>query len=774
MTHSLFTYRIILILFSFHRLENSSSYSNDIFHIELPNYNIDNLPPSSLVEEILKTKIYLLPCNDCYRNDNQKHWYLMVFFPVASNETQSDCIVLDSGIEDPFDLDRNIRLRLYGSALTFLSENNRVLRYFNIQKCDYYVQPNSWDCSLYLLVHLANVIRLTNKNDTMRSISKRLSEHTNWINNNERIVSLLRRFFTKCFRGSFIIKDGYLLEQTSTVIADIDTTTKASIDYEKILLMSHPTFSYFFHQTKTENGSNTLSILQPRCNHHCVNTHTDGFYKFFRNIRGNKFNDTSMYHFLVYQIIPLNTSQRRERTCTWNNSNRHLYNLTNNFQSVEIKHSNNNDCYFVADTIPDDIVTDYLKPFLKRVCRFHLNDVNDMKKLDQELMELSTLMRKGLVESQENHLEYEPIIEFLGRNSSYVSFFGSDYDTTESTSVQMYEIFKAFQHHVQQRFSFRFGTVEGIHRLFSLFYDTSIYFEMSNETTTDPSSSDSDVELFQKKSYSNILQYSYYSTFNTSQFVSKEGVGDEAIEEEWNNQLSHFREISKEYMIKKQDVCQRSGTDILDSILIEYCDLKNDIVKGNSEYENTTQYFQNRVLKFIIAFITHMRKEAGHSSTTNTYADPTLSNPIIDDCWQCVSRTKDYFWVKLKIPKSNDNLSKYTFKKMMFRNHTLRKTTRNPGFNATNQFFMISKGIRQENKTHYQVHALLLCIIVCNINHMCYMTLKQKLRDVREYQLQHNSLLNVMKRSNIQSNASFPRTLDYKFLSKFLPCCALN
>ena len=148
---------------------------------------------------------------------------------------------------------------------------------------------------------------------------------------------------------------------------------------------------------------------------------------------------------------------------------------------------------------------------------------------------------------------------------AYKRFFVNDKLSTAQHQASSQSLFQDFCQHFHKQLVIRFGTIKGIHRLYSVFQ---IFKQMPI---------DENDQYIRGNHQESILT-------NLKDYSSDEG---------WKSQIHELRTYSKTYERNKSQIVTTSFIEIIDYMCRSFHNLENDIYKQRSSKEDLINYFGN-------------------------------------------------------------------------------------------------------------------------------------------------------------------------------------
>ena len=359
-------------------------------------------------------------------------------------------------------------------------------------------------------------------------------------------------------------------------------------------LLINPTVALFFHQHKRTNNeldnpathNVTTTILQPQVNHHSINFSNPNFREMKNSIRSGQFIDSSPFHYTLYKVKELT-----EEECNHGND----YNCS--LSLVSIDHSVYGYKKHIIDVYNSEEIQTILIPFFHTVCALNLLQYESLLKMDNILYNLSIVTKnKGLsgfflgddMDDENNTGD--------SVSDHYIKFFQ---ENTKNNVQNHLDLLRSFQFHVLRLTKFRFGTLEGIHRLYCL----------------------NDLESMKYAIQMTHKNEECYNVTEKNCYVT--GFRDIPIDSDVSlqieKQLLEMRQFSKQTMISKSKNIKVSSLDVFESFCKDHYSglpvkewmfsLNDEDDKKKKVSSNIKHYFERYILQMTHLFVNTLKKD---------------------------------------------------------------------------------------------------------------------------------------------------------------------
>ena len=447
-------------------------------------------------------------------------------------------------------------------------------------------------------------------------------------------------------------------------------------------------FILLFH----EMSNDQRSIIQPLFNHHNINHRSPQFQSFFEDIKKGTFRDKSIFHFIAYLVHPITINH----TTTTIREHRLMYPIDGDIATPKRLHvSESLSTFCVADSISDEYFQGHLVPFILACSCLDLFKKEDMVKLDDKL----SITNSSIV------WEYD-------------RFFVDGKLSKMQEQLPTQQLYQEFGKHLRKHSVIRIGTLEGIHRLFCIYYlvrhlkyDVS---ELQNEYIRG----------------THICFITNMKRYNT--------------EEDFNTQIEDIQKHSMSYVKKKSNIVGSSSIDTIFNLCSKFHDTQNDIIYPLVQSKTNisrVHYFNNIAYPLIGKFRDFLYHEAKQNIVNPTHffsqMESVSIHPVIRECWLSCPMVEDrdkVFWDFLKfdpITSMNEKrASSVNIKTNKF--YFYGRTNISMEQEAFIKFFGIVRNKKPKMDQSYVIHSMRNFLISINISSFSYYSLMDKISEIQQ------------------------------------------
>ena len=504
-----------------------------------------------------------------------------------------------------------------------------------------------------------------------------------------------------------------ILEVTNSIINISNFPFPINVPFKEMNL----SLILLFH----ERSNDEQRILQPPINHRSINHASLEFRSFFNQMKKGNFRDQSTFHFLAYRLNNLTLAHSKQMLV----EERRIVAIDGETYTTKKKNvSKTSTTFFFGERLSNEFFLRYLVPFIHNISSLDLFKKDDMIKMDR----IFSLDRSVMV--------YQ-----------YKRFFVNDKLSAAQQEASSQSLFRDFCTHFRKHSVIRLGTIEGIHRLYSVFQISSQ--ENINEN-------DQYIRGMHKCIITNLKDYS----------------GDEG----WKAQIHALRRYSKIYERQKSQIVTTSFIEIIDHMCRSFRDLRNDIYRQRSAKENLLEYFGNIIYPICQQLQRYIKEEAEAKITDRSHGFQNISfesmNPIVLEIWKsCPLRNRnEKFWKWIDFDPISDMKSRrptsINIKTIRFHyRSTLEGAVEHQRFR---ELFGIYKSSTDSNtKQSYVIHTFRNFLICINISYITYASFINKITDIRKTnERRFHEEQNDERDDKEPNNKISLRTMDHKLLSK--------
>ena len=537
---------------------------------------------------------------------------------------------------------------------------------------------------------------------------------------------------------------------------------KCSVDDDSFMyfdLWGVPAELFCFFHERIDN-----KIGQPPFNHHSINHSSIVFRNMFEAIRNGTFDDTSRFHFVMYNI---KHQSNTEEEVLDSNSKRRIQQIELHDEGI-IDEDTTCTHFSYASAMSDDLFEGIILRMFFRLTHVlsatsDLTNLEKLQSMDKVFINLcKSAIKRGLPKEE----------IFMANVTEYESFFHNSTEV-ESNSIDdltYNKMFVDFQRHVHRYFNIRLGTLEGIHRLYGISYIIDNQIRRNNY-----------IRKGQNCRFTNLRQTS--------------------SEVEWNEQILQLKNKSTSYERKKSLFVPTSRFDIMEGIMRDVnknSDVIDDFkVPTKKQFDGTDgyHYFASFLFPILKKFIwKYLKVEALglDADKVKSYEDlkkrkPIPNNPIIQDCIASSEGERsreesniERFWSRLldDSTMTEDSTDKtkilqksFNIRTLRFGNHFRSNYRSTQHIKFLSIFRIVPGNSKAYRKQHYTVHAMRNLLISIHICKFCRNSFIRKAIEANQsHQKQFNDYLNTNHDSSEKTNLAkmeFHRVFDVNLIGKY-------
>ena len=567
----------------------------------------------------------------------------------------------------------------------------------------------------------------------------------------------------------------------------LSTTTYSLPSYAGGL---HSSILLLFHKVNHNN-----ELIQPKINHHLINHHSDNFKHIRSMIHQNVFRDTSSFHFCILGHKTINPTREQNMK----DLNRHFRHLMHPLDSTQSSNEIDSLSHqYTTTMIPLEVFQNEVLPFLSSLDGYNMFTFRGMKYLDEKLSVLSKMAMETVATSKKGSsskpslfsCEYNPF--FDPPNNNDIS------DSTASLNSEIfYSTFCNFRHHVQRHLSFSIGTVEGIHRMFSLNDKETIIMANAKQHGGDTAS------------YCNSFHLCILSNLQASQNTNNteatltEIEGQNGMEENSTSTekasdmevlertFRQLRAISKSYLLDKEKNVKSSAFDTIMSLIdSEHCEYNIFRLldrEKNSNKDTFWKFFESKMNPLANHFRKSIEMETKSVNSFEGEKDgfPNITNEFIRELFdQCnITDTCSDFLKKIKptddqimsdvldVSKISFACNKYNASKRNNKGIEITANGKLPILKCFKEVFNVRTNAGNWMRNNHTILiAMQFVSAILSLHKNSYRSYNEKLQEAMHLrkQLSQQDNGNVIARDVSMDPKPIQRHFDFRFLCKFI------